>query len=326
MLAHLFLVLAVCTAARPRSTQPYTIPATTGDTTSLLMVPCEGTSRDSTQQWIFKSDGTLSLLSDPGQCVLYGGDGVPLVLTPCNGSNPSQQWVWDGGAGAVRLHAMRSAEEPHPLQKVQTNHLPQPRESVCFNVRTLPGPSASPGDVGGYYPCTPSQEPHNEVFALDPRGRLVSKMDGPWAGQCVAARAHAPSPAPPPPPPPSDGLNIWPMPRSSSASGSVLMLAAGFYVEYTGGSKVAAAAAVRYTTMLHANKTATAASRLASNGALNQRNATALSKLTLLLESTDDAFTNWTTNESYSIVIEGGSAVATAATPVGGLRVRFQSF
>ena len=113
---------------------------------------------------------------------------------------------------------------------------------------------------------------------------------------------------------------------------------------------MAAAAVRRYTTMLHANKSETAPSthpgqdeqlnmqeskggwaedvargKASTPKDTNQHPAgtKVLPKLTLVLESQNDAFTNWTMDESYAIVVEGSTAVATAATPVGGLRVRF---
>ena len=45
-----------------------------------------------------------------------------------------------------------------------------------------------------------------------------------------------------------------------------------------------------------------------------------LPKLSLVLETADDTLTNWTVNESYTLVVKDGSAVARAATPFGGLR------
>jgi hypothetical protein len=215
----------------------------------------------------------LSSMSSATGCVTYNGDGVPLTLDPCTSTSTStsttaQQWRWDSSAGAIRLVGSTPA--------------------VCFNIRTAPGGGAEPGAVGGYFTCNPAGAPHNEVFTFDPHGRLVSQMEGTWSGQCVTA------PAPPPPAPPSTGLNVWPIPREEHASGPPLPLSHSFTIEYSGTSAVANAAASRYTAFLF-NTTAT--THTAAEGVPDS--VQQLGKLTLLLDSADDTYTNWTVNESY---------------------------
>lgn len=184
------------------------------------------------------------------------------------------------------------------------------------NVRTLAGPGAAPGNVGGYFPCTPSGVPHNEIFNKDSRGRLVSQMNGAWARQCVTV------PGPTPPTPPYTGLSVWPIPREEAANGPTLDLAHSFAIEYGGESAVAAAAVARYTALL-ANKTAKTLSHSPShtlylsarkNGSPSSSTSPSspgLPKLSLVLLSADDTLTNWTVNESYTLEVKGGAAVAT---------------
>ena len=131
------IIVAACIVARHRSAQTYAIPVT-GSSEGLSMSPCREAA-NAAQRWTFHADGTMSTstplakgaatLPVANRCVAYGGDGVPLILTQCNASNLSQQWAWDGAAGVVRLNTAA--------------------QSICFNVRTMPGGGASPGAVGG---------------------------------------------------------------------------------------------------------------------------------------------------------------------------------
>ena len=139
--------------------------------------------------------GGVLELAGRGECAEYGGDGVPLVLRPCNASNAGQRWTWVEAHGAIEL--------AHP---------PGSASPACADIRGAAGNGGQPGDVGGYYPCHYSAglPPNNEGWSQGAGGRITTTMpDGwfgsQWHGWCLTA--GLPPPPSPPPPPPASGEN-----------------------------------------------------------------------------------------------------------------------
>jgi hypothetical protein len=245
------------------------------------------------QSWSL-AGGVLEL-SGSGRCAEYGGDGVPLVLRPCNANSSGQRWAWVEAHGAIELAALP----------------PGSTSPACVDIRYS-------GDVGGYYPChyTVGLPANNEGWARGAGGRITTTVTNGWHGnQWRGFCLTAPGPPPPPPPPPPDlssGLNIWPIPRGEErASGPPLPLAPSFRMTYNGTSAVLKAAMTRYSRLIE-NRSIPFDNRAGEAGALTA--------LTLSLGSHDDNLTHWAVNESYALAVEDGAASLRAPTAFGALR------
>jgi hypothetical protein len=149
------------------------------------------------------SDSTVSLTSVlPGQCVTFGGPlgKFPLFLSPCNASDISQQWVYDGADTSIRNPAKGCAGTPG-WQCLSWS-------GIEYGSCTSDPPALG---LGCGLSAWPTGGPTTWNNALE--------LDAPAVGMVQALHAHptGPSPSglcavavpPPPPPVPTPDVLAW---------------------------------------------------------------------------------------------------------------------